>query len=160
MTATPIYRAFALGFFRSSVFFICAVIAFSQREDRTGTILLMVVFLIDVASYQIIQVITISTEGVYARVWKDTLTNRFFYEKLFDKIRDREHIDVDMLFKDATARSVQDINMFLKDTTVWSEWGGFKKTMMGLGSFLWLFISYGTFYGIAGWIGESMRHQY
>src|SRR5258708_27843114 len=110
MTATPIYRAFALGFFRSSVFFICAVIAFSQREDRTGTILLMVVFLIDVASYQIIHVITISTEGVYARVWKDTLTNRFFYEKLFDKIRDRGHIDVDMLFKDGTARSVPDIN--------------------------------------------------
>ena len=82
MTATPIYRVFALGFFRSSVFFICAVIAFSQREDRTGAILLMLVFLIDVASYQILQVITISNETVYARVWKDTLTNRLFYVKM------------------------------------------------------------------------------
>ena len=87
MTATPIYRAFALGIFRSSVFFICAVIAFSQREDRTGTILVTLVFLIDVASYHILQVITISTEGVYTRVWRDTLTNRLFYERLFEKFR-------------------------------------------------------------------------
>ena len=158
MTATPIYRAFALGLFRSSVFFICAVIAFSQREDRTGTILLMLVFLIDVASYHILQVITISTEGVYTRVWRDTLTNRLFYERLFERIRDREHVDVDSLFKDASVRSADDIKVFLKDTTVWSEWGGFKQTMMGIWSFLWLWISYAIFYGIAGWIGESMRH--
>jgi hypothetical protein len=90
MTATPIYRAFALGLFRSSVFFICAVVAFSQRRDRSGTILLMIVFLLDVASYQIVQVVTISNESVYARVWADTLTNRLFYEKLFEKIRERE----------------------------------------------------------------------
>jgi hypothetical protein len=68
MTTTPTYKAFALSFFRSSVFFICAVIAFSEREDRTGSILLMLVFLVDVASYQIIQVAVISAEGVYTRV--------------------------------------------------------------------------------------------
>jgi hypothetical protein len=158
MTTTPIYKALALGFFRSSVFFICATIAFSEREDRTGSILLMLVFLVDVASYQILQVVTISAEGLYTRVWRDTLTNRLFYEKLFEKIRDREQVDVDALFKDASARSTEDINGFLKDTTVWSEWGGFKKTMMGIWSFLWLWISYAIFYGIAGWIGQSIRH--
>jgi len=158
MTATPIYRVFALGFFRSSVFFICAVIAFLQREDRTGTILLMLVFLIDVASYQILQVVTISNETVYARVWKDTLTNRLFYEKAFDKIRDREHVDVDSLFKEATLGSTADVKAFLKDTTVWSEWGGFKQALMGMWSYLWLWISYAIFYGIAGWIGEGMKH--
>jgi hypothetical protein len=158
MIATPAYRVFALGFFRSSVFFVCAVIAFSQREDRTGTILLMIVFLIDVASYQILQVITISNETVYARAWKDTLTNRLFYEKLFEKIRDRENVDVDSLFKEATIRSTEDINTFLKDTTVWSEWGKFKQALMGVWSFLWLWISYAIFYGIAGWIGEIAKH--
>jgi hypothetical protein len=158
MTATPIYKAFALGVFRSSVFFICAVIAFTQREDRTGTILVTLVFLIDVASYHIIQVITISTEGVYTRVWRDTLTNRLFYERLFEKIRGHEDVDVDFLFKEASTRLAQDIKAFLKDTTVWSEWGGFKQTMMGIWSFLWLWISYAIFYGIAGLIGESMHH--
>jgi hypothetical protein len=118
MTTTPIYKAFALTFFRSTVFFICAVIAFSEREDRTGTILLMLVFLIDVASYQVIQVVAISTEGVYTRVWRDTLTNRLFYERLFEKFRDREHVDVDALFKDASVRSTEDINVFLKETTI------------------------------------------
>jgi len=81
-----------------------------------------------------------------------------FYERLFEKIRDREHVDVDLLFKDASTRSAQDIKVFLKDATVWSEWGGFKQTMMGIWSFLWLWISYAIFYGIAGLIGESMRH--
>ena len=52
----------------------------------------MIVFLIDVASYQILQVVTISNETVYVRVWKDTLTNRLFYEKLFERIRDRENV--------------------------------------------------------------------
>jgi hypothetical protein len=136
----------------------CAAIAFSEREDRTGTILRMLVFLVDVASYQILQVVTISAEGVYTRIWRDTLTNRLFYEKLFEKIRDREHVDVDALFKDASVRSTGDINAFLKDTIVWSEWGGFKKTMMGTWSFLWLWISYAIFYGVAGWIGQSIRH--
>jgi hypothetical protein len=158
MTATPIYKAFALTFFRSSVFFVCAVIAFSEREERTGTILLLLVFLVDVASYQIIQVVNISTEAVYTRVWRDTLTNRLFYEKMFEKIRDREHVDVNALFKDAGVRSTEDINSFLKDTTAWSEWGTFKKTTMGIWSFLWLWISYAIFYGIAGLIGQSMRH--
>jgi hypothetical protein len=95
---------------------------FSQREDRTGSILLMLVFLIDAASYQILQVITISSESIYARIWKDTLTNRLFEEKLFDKIRDREHVDVDSLFKEASTRSTEDIKVFLKDTTVWVPW--------------------------------------
>jgi hypothetical protein len=158
MTATPMYKVFALGFFRSSVFFICAVIAFSQREDRTGSILLMLVFLIDAASYQILQVITISGESTYARIWKDTLTDRLFYEMLFDKIREREHVDVDSLFKEARTRSTEDIKAFLKDTTVWSEWGRFKQFLMGAWSFLWLWISYAIFYGIAGWIGEAIKH--
>jgi hypothetical protein len=160
MTATPIYRTFALGLFRSSVFFICAVVAFSQREDRTGTVLLMIVFLLDVASYQIVQVVTISAESVYARVWADTLTNRLFYEKLFEKIRAHEHVDVDVLFKEATKSSAVDVKVFLKDTTVWSEWGGFKQTLAGIWNFLWLWISYGIFYGIAGWMGTAMRSSF
>jgi len=113
----------------------------------------MLVFLIDVASYIIMQVVTISTESVYARVWRDTLTNRFFYERLFEKLRDRDHVDVDALFKDATVRSAEDIKVFLKDTTVWFEWGRFKQTMAGIWSFLWLWISCAIFYGVAGLIG-------
>jgi hypothetical protein len=70
------------------------------------------VLLVDVASYHILQVITISTEGLYARVWRDTLTNRIFYENVFEKIRDREPVEVDLLFKNASARSAEDIKFF------------------------------------------------
>jgi hypothetical protein len=40
---------------------------------------------------------------------------------------ERGHVDVDALFKDARVRSSEDINAFLKDTTVWSESGGLQK---------------------------------
>jgi hypothetical protein len=156
MVPTPIYGAVALGLFRSSVFFFVAVAAFAQREDRTGTILTTLVFLIDVATYHVLQVLIVTTEGVYTRVWKDTLTNRFFYECLFEKIRDREHVDVDALFKEARVRSTEDIKTYLNDTTFWFGWGGFKKTLMGVWSFTWLWISYALFYGAAGWIGEGL----
>lgn len=157
MTITPIYKAAALGFFRSSAFFVCAVVAFSRREDKTGTILLMLVFLVDVASYHMLQALTITTESVYSRVWGDTLTNRLFYEKLFDKIRDREQVDVPLLFKEATKDAAADVETFLKDSTLWAEWGWFKKKLAGVWSFVWLWISYGLFYGAAGIIGGSIR---
>jgi hypothetical protein len=41
-----------------------------------------------------------------------------FLRKAVRKIRIREHVDVDAIFKDASARSTQDINAFLKDTTL------------------------------------------
>jgi hypothetical protein len=72
---------------------------------------------------------------------------------LFDKIRDGEHVDVDLFFKEATASAAEDIKTFLNDTTIWSQWAGFRQLLMGVWSFAWLWISYGLFYGIAGWIG-------
>jgi hypothetical protein len=124
MVRIPAYRAVALGFFRSSVFFVVAVAAFAQREDRTGTILTTLVFLIDVATYHLLQVMVISNESVYSRVWRDTLANRFFYQKLLEDFRDRQHVDVEALFKQATARSGEDIKTYPRDATFWSEWGG------------------------------------
>ncbi len=110
-------------------------------------------FLIDVASYHLLQVTVISTGSVYTRVWRDTLTNRFFYQRLFEDFRDRQHVDVEALvIKEATARSTEDIKTYIKDATFWSEWGGFRKTLMGVWSFIWPWISYGLFYGAAAWI--------
>jgi hypothetical protein len=45
----------------------------------------------------------------------------------------------------------------LKEKTIWAEWGGFKKTLAGIGYFLWFWISYGIFYGIAAFLGSFLR---
>jgi hypothetical protein len=151
------YRAFALGFFRSSVFFFLAAGAFAEADIHTRSILVSTVFVLDVASWHLSQVILIAADSVYNRVWHDTLSNRLFYEKLFDRIRDKAHVDVPEIFKEGTVAARKDIENYLMDETVWYNWGWFKKTALGIGSFLWMWISYGIFYGIAGALGSSMR---
>jgi hypothetical protein len=47
-----------------------------------------------------------------------------------------------------------------KGGTVWYEWGGLRKFLLGVGHFLWYWLSYGIFYGIAGAIGTSMRSTF
>ena len=41
---------------------------------------------------------------------------------LFDKIRNREHVDVELLLKEATASAAGDTKAFLNDTTICSQW--------------------------------------
>jgi hypothetical protein len=55
------------------------------------------------------------------------------------------------------AAAREDIERFARDGTIWFEWGAFKKTMAGIGCFLWFWISYGIFYGIAGVVGSSIK---
>jgi hypothetical protein len=47
--------------------------------------------------------------------------------------------------------------VFLRATAFWAEWGWFKKSALGLGYFLWFWISYGIFYGIAGMAGSALE---
>jgi hypothetical protein len=156
---TPIatHNAYALGAFRSSVFFIFAIAAFTERDQHTGTVLITAVFLLDVASWHLFEVIGLTGNIVYNQTWFNVLANRFITQKILERFRDREHIDFESIVQEGTKAAAADVSIFLKDTTVWSDWGGFKKSMAGLGLFIWYWISYGIFYGVAGTIGIALR---
>jgi len=160
MTPLPPHRSLALGIFRQSAFFIFAIAAFAERDEHTRTLLTVSVFLLDVVSWHLSEVVAFYTHSVYNRVWHDTLTNRFLLEYLSDRIKAKQHIDVPALVKESTAAAKEDIARYLRDSTVWFEWGRFRKFLLGLGQFLWYWIGYGIFYGIAGAIGTSLRSPF
>lgn len=157
MTPVATHRAFALGAFRSSVFFFFAIAAFTERDQHTSTILITAVFLLDVASWHLCEVMNITGNTVYNQTWFNVLANRFIFQRILERFRDRQHIDFDSIVQEGTKAAGADVAVFLKDNTIWSEWGGFKKTMAGIGYFLWYWISYGIFYGIAGAIGTALK---
>jgi hypothetical protein len=154
----PAHRVFALGAFRTTLFFFIATAAFAETDAHTRAILVLLVFVIDAASWHLAEIVLFSGNSVYNRVWHDTLSTRFFYEKVFDRIRAGERVDVLELFKEGAASAQEDLGKFLDDTTVWYQWGGFRKTLLGVGSFLWMWASYGIFYGVAGIIGSALRN--
>ncbi len=157
MTPLPPHRAYALGAFRWSVFFIFAAAAFSERDDHTRSILVTGVFLLDVVSWHLCELVIYVGNGVYNRVWIDTLTHRFFYEKLLDAVKFKQEIHVQDIIKESTAAAREDAGNYLTTETFWYSWGGFRKTLLGIGHFLWWWLSYGIFYGIAGALGQSLR---
>ena len=107
MTPLPPHRSLALGIFRQSAFFIFAIAAFAERDEHTRTILTVSVFLLDVVSWHLSEVVAFYTHSVYNRVWHDTLTNRFLLEYLSDLIKAKQHIDVPALVKESTAAANQ-----------------------------------------------------
>jgi hypothetical protein len=157
MTPIATHKAFALGSFRSSVFFIFAVAAFIERDQHTSTILITAVFLLDVASWHLCLVIGLTGNIVYNQTWFNVLANRFITQKVLERFRDREQIEFDSIVQEGTKAASADIAVYLKDTTVWSEWGWFKKTMASVGLFIWYWISYGIFYGAAGFLGSVLK---
>lgn len=154
-TPLPAHRAAALGFFRSSVFFVMAMVAFSQHDEKTSTILVSIVFLLDVASWHLSQVMFIATTQASNFQWHSTLADRFILQELLERVRMGSHIDFDEIVKAGTKDATADITQFLKDQTIWQEWGGFRRFMLGLGHFLWYWLSYGMFYGTAGFLVGS-----
>lgn len=157
MIALPPHRAIALGLFRSSVCFFAATAAFAESDLRTRSILVTIIFVLDALSWHLCEVIMFSGNSVYNRVWHDTLSNRLAFEKLVERYRSQQQIDVGEVVKEGTASAREDIAVYLRDTVVWYDWGWFKKTLMGAGHFLWFWVSYGIFYGLAGVLG-SMAH--
>ncbi|MGL3109564.1 hypothetical protein [Bradyrhizobium sp. BR 1432] len=81
-------------------------------------------------------------------------------EKLLNRVRDRQPIEFEQISQEGTRAATEDVNTFLKDNTLWSEWGGFRKGLLGLGYYLWFWLQYDLFYGAAGWIGSSLRGPY
>jgi hypothetical protein len=162
MSVTPIavHRAWAVGTFRWTVFFFVAVAAFAQRDEKTGTILATLVFLIDVVSWNLGELIVTITAASSNQQWHSTLTDRLIFEKLLDRFRDRQQIDFQQITQEGTRAATEDVNTDMRDATFWSDWGGFRKTLLGIGYYLWFWISYGMFYGAAGFIGSSMRGTY
>lgn len=99
-----------------------------------------------------------SGHTVYNRIWHDTLSNRLAFEKMVEHYRSQRTIDVGEIVKEGTVAAREDLATFLRDSTVWFEWGWFRKTLMGTGHFLWFWISYGIFYGLAGALGSALRY--
>jgi hypothetical protein len=153
----PVHREFALGFFRSTVFFFAAIAAFSESDTHTRTILVSLLFVIDAVSWHLSSVIVHMSNSVYNRTWLDTLTNRLAFEKFVERYRAGSQIEVNDIIQSATIAAREDVGKYLSDSTLWYAWGGFRKTLWGIGSFLWMWVSYGIFYGIAGAIGSSLR---
>jgi hypothetical protein len=157
MTPVPVHKAAAIGLFRTSVFFVFATAAFAERDSHTQTLLLTVVFLLDVISWHICEVTNINGHTVYNQTWFNVLADRFVFEKLLDRLRDRQNVDFQEIIREGTKAAAADVELFLKEKTVWAEWGGFKKTLAGIGYFLWFWVSYGIFYGIAAFLGSFLR---
>lgn len=157
MTPVATHKAIALGSFRSSVFFIFAVASFMERDPHTATVLLTAVFLLDVASWHLCEVVTMTGNIVYNQTWFNVLANRFITQGIMERFRDRQNIDFETIVQEGTKAAAADVLVFLKDNTFWSEWGSFRRGLIGLGLFLWYWISYGIFYGIAGAIGTALR---
>lgn len=157
MKPIQLYRIYALGTFRWSVFFIFAVAAFSERDVHTRSILVAVVFLLDVVSWHLCEAMGLTGAAVSNEAWFDTLTNRFILEKLADRIKYKETVEIPALIKEGLKAANEDLERFVRDGTYWYGWGVFKKTLHGAAYFIWWWVSYGIFYGLAGAIGESMR---
>lgn len=157
MTPLAMHRAFALGMFRSSVFFVLAVVAFAERDSNTQTILLTLVFLIDVVSWHLCQIIYWASEGVYNRVWANTLQDRFFVDGILEDVRAGAGVNVEHQRKESMRQTREDLENFVEGATIWFRWGGFRKTLLGIGHFLWFWISYALFYGCAAFVGGAFR---
>jgi hypothetical protein len=66
MTPLAAHRSLALGTFRQSGFFVFAIGAFTERDEHTRTILTASIFLLDVASWHLSEVVAFDTHSVYA----------------------------------------------------------------------------------------------
>ena len=113
--------------------------------------------MLDVASWHVNQVVLFGAEETYNKLWFNTLTDRFIIEKLLDRMRGGQHIDFEGVTREASVAAKADIETNLKDNTLWYEWGSFKRTAAGVGHFLWAWIGYGLFYGLAGFLGSMGR---
>lgn len=120
------------------------------------------VFLLDVISWHLCQVVTVAAEAGYNKGWFNTLSDRIFLENLFDRVRDGSgsRLDIETLRRESAKDAVEDINKFLRENTVWSEWGWLKKALLGVGHFAWYWISYGVFYGAAAVLGSALKSSY
>jgi hypothetical protein len=157
MTPIAIHKATAIGFFRSSVFFIFAAAAFAERYQHTSTLLVTGVFLLDVVSWHLSQVITIIATESYNRSWLNTLSDRFILEKLLDRVRAGSQIDFEEVVKESTSAAGKDIQKFVRENASWAEWGWFRKSAAGFGYFVWFWVSYGILYGIAAIAGSFLK---
>lgn len=157
MTPLAIHRAFALGMFRSSVFFIFAIIAFAQNDPKTQAVLITLVFLMDVVSWHLCQMIYLTGEGIYNRVWANTLQDRFFIDGILEDVRAGGGVNVAHQREESRRQTLDDIENFAESATIWFRWGGFRKTLLGIGHFLWFWISYALFYGCAAFVGSAFR---
>ncbi|MGX1105442.1 hypothetical protein [Bradyrhizobium elkanii] len=148
----------ALGTFRSSVFFVFAVAAFADRDQRG--LIPASVFLLDVATWHLSVVVGVTGNMVYNETWFNTLANRFIFEKVLERFRNREEIEFQSIIREGTVAAKDDIELFLREKTAWSGWGTIKKTAAGIALFVWHWVSYGLFYGVAALLGNFLRNPY
>lgn len=135
MVPLPPHRAYALGFFRSSVCFALAVGAFAQDDPKTRAILITLLFAIDALSWHLIEYTSYATNSVYNRVWHDTLSNRMAMEALVETYRAGGQINIGGLVKEGTEAARLDIEKFFRENTAWYDWAGSKRPLWAPGDF-------------------------
>lgn len=156
ITPLTIWKAGAHGLFRWTAFFLAAVVAW-RLDGQIGTATLLIIFIVDVSTYNLVQVATYSADSVYTRQWFDTLTNRLFFGRLLNAVKEGSHIDTDYMFREATKESAADVTKFREDEDLKIQLGGFSKFMLSVWSYIWLCLSYGLFYGAAAFVGGALR---
>ena len=99
-----------IGCFRGFIFFILATAAFSERDMKTSTILATVVFLLDVATWYVAEMIRFHGAVAHNYVWLNTLTDRFILEKLIENVRVGRAIDFNVITAEARKEALADIS--------------------------------------------------
>jgi hypothetical protein len=135
MTPVPVHKAAAIGLFRTSVFFVFAIAAFAERDSHTQTLLLTIVFLLDVISWHICEVTNINGHLVYNQTWFNVLADRFILEKLLDRLRDRQHVDFQEITKEGTKAAAADVSYFWRKRPFGPNGAASKKLLLGSATF-------------------------
>ena len=73
MTPIAVHKAAATGLFRTSVFFVFAAGAFAERDDHTRSLLLVGIFLLDVVSWHLCEVVNVNGHLAYNQTWFNVL---------------------------------------------------------------------------------------
>ena len=154
ISPVEIWKAWAHSIFRLIAFFFLAFSAAAIRDEKLSEVCFLLIVAIDIASQSVVQAAGLAADTVYARQWHDTLTNRFFYEKLIEAVRAGRHVDVDEMFKEATVAARADIKIYDDDQAFKSELGGFSKAAISIWTFVWQWLRFGCFYGAAYALGH------
>ncbi len=132
------------------------VAAFYYFPRETAYWVLWFVLFIEIVSSVLADSFKYEIGVLKRKLWADTLTNRIFYELVFERFRDKELVDVDELFKEATRRAVADIKNFEADSEVPIRLGLTSKPSV-LRSFVLQALGTALLFGAAAFVGSYLR---
>ena len=142
-------QIFFLGFcaFKISLRFLLVSAALIGLDRAAGYLCILLLIAIDLASHSTAYAIKAAATSVKDNMWHQTLTNRFFYEQVAEKLRSSEPIWVNALFEEATKAATKDIAQYREDKEFDFQLG-MSKFATATFSFLWYVVIYLATYGI------------